>query len=210
MIKKNKTKLILTSVIILLPILAGLMLWSSLPDKVPTHWNAAGEIDGWSSKAFAVFGLPAIMLGVHILCTVITSLDPKNQNISGRMLDIVFWICPVMSVFLSCCTYAAALGKDVNIDTLTPAFIGVVLIALGIYLPKCQPNYTIGIKLPWTLHDENNWKATHRFAGPVWVIGGILSTAAALFNLKIVFFVILLLVVLIPTIYSYLFYRKNS
>ena len=74
MIKNNKGKLILTSVVILIPILIGLILWDKLPDKLPTHWNAAGEIDGWSSKAFAVFGLPAILLGLVIAGGITTAV----------------------------------------------------------------------------------------------------------------------------------------
>jgi len=62
MLKKNKTLVILVSIVTLLPILVGILLWNQLPEQMPTHWNAAGEIDDWSSKAFAVFGLPCIML----------------------------------------------------------------------------------------------------------------------------------------------------
>ena len=68
MIKKHLKFLIMTSFIILLPILAGLLLWDQLPEQIPSHWNTDGEIDGWSSKPFAVFGLPLILLAVHWLC----------------------------------------------------------------------------------------------------------------------------------------------
>ena len=77
MIKKNLKVLIITSIVILLPILAGLILWNQLPEQIPTHWNAAGEIDGWSSKPFAIFGLPAIMLAAQWLCVLGTAADPK-------------------------------------------------------------------------------------------------------------------------------------
>ena len=209
MIKNKTIKLIITSVIIMLPVLAGLILWNQLPDQMPTHWNASGEIDGWSSKGFAVFGFPSILLGAHLLCMMVTYADPKKQNISARMLNLVLCICPVMSILLSALTYAAALGKEIDVNTLAPVLIGIIFIVVGMYLPKCQHNYTVGIKLPWTLHDEDNWKATHRFAGPVWVAGGVLIILSALLSFMWLMVVILLLIVTIPSIYSYLYYKKH-
>ena len=77
MIKKNLKTLIVTSVVILLPILAGVILWNQLPNPMPTHWNASGEIDGWSSKPFAIFGLPLILLAAQWLSVLGTAADPK-------------------------------------------------------------------------------------------------------------------------------------
>ncbi|MBR6585488.1 MAG: DUF1648 domain-containing protein [Firmicutes bacterium] len=209
MLSKNKKKLILTSIVIILPVLIGLVLWNQLPDQVPTHWNANGEIDGWSSKYFAVFIMPLIMLSVHILCKTVTTMDPKNKNITSKPLNLVFWICPVMSIFAGCCTYAAALGIEVNMNTLAPAIIGIIFILIGNYLPKCQQNYTVGIKVPWTLHDENNWNATHRFAGPVWMAGGVSLTILGIFGLELLFAAVLLIIAILPMIYSYLYYKKH-
>ena len=101
MMKKNWKVLIVTSLMILLPILAGIILWNQLPERVPTHWNAAGEIDGWSSKGFAVFGLPLSLLGVQWLCVLGTLADPKKANHAEKILHLVFWIIPLLSVFMS-------------------------------------------------------------------------------------------------------------
>ncbi|MGN0573860.1 MAG: DUF1648 domain-containing protein, partial [Acutalibacteraceae bacterium] len=73
MIKKNKIKIIITSLLTVLPIAAGLILWNRLPEKIPTHFNAAGEPDGTSGKAFAVFGIPLFLLAVHLFCVFMTS-----------------------------------------------------------------------------------------------------------------------------------------
>ena len=70
MIKKNLKVLIITSIIILLPILAGVFLWDQLPEQIPAHWNASGEVDGWSSKPFTVFGMPLILLAFQWLCVL--------------------------------------------------------------------------------------------------------------------------------------------
>ena len=209
MLSKNKGKLILTSIIILLPILAGLILWKKLPDQMPVHWNSAGEIDGWSHKWFVVFALPFFMLAIHWICVVITCLDPKNKSITNKMFDFVLWIIPVMSILVCFLSYVAGMGIKVSVDIIVPVFIGLMFVVIGSYIPKCQPNYTIGIKVPWTLHNENNWNATHRFAGPVWVIGGIVLIATGFFGLNMIYFIILMAIGVIPVVYSYLYYRKN-
>ena len=75
MIKKNWKTLLVASVVLLLPILAGIILWNQLPEQMPTHWNADGEVDSWSSKPFAVFGLPLLMLAIYWVCVLGTSAD---------------------------------------------------------------------------------------------------------------------------------------
>ena len=92
MIKKRLKLLIITSVVILLPILAGILLWNQLPEQLPIHWNAAGEVDGWSSKPAAVFGLPLLMLVVQWVCVFATLADPKKKNHSEKVLALVFWL----------------------------------------------------------------------------------------------------------------------
>jgi len=194
---------------ILLPILAGVILWNQLPDRIPSHWNAAGEIDGWSSKPFAVFGFPLILLAAQWLCVLGTCADPKKQNHPDKILHLVFWIVPVISVLLHTVTYAVALGYGVRMEMVMPVFIGLVLAIVGNYLPKCKQNYTIGIKIPWTLNSEENWNKTHRFAGRIWVIGGIVIMLTGFFGGFWIFFGIVLLMVVAPFVYSYVLYRKG-
>ncbi|MBE6986984.1 MAG: SdpI family protein [Ruminococcaceae bacterium] len=209
MIRKNLKVLILTSVIILLPILAGVILWNQLPEQIPSHWNAAGEIDGWSSKPFAIFGLPLILLAMHWLCVAGTFADPKRNNHSGKILHLVLWIIPVLNAVLSVLTYAAAMGKDVQMEVVMPVFIGLVLAIVGNYLPKCKQNYTIGIKIPWTLNSEENWNKTHRFAGRLWVVCGLVIMLTGFFGGFWIFLGVVLLMVLAPFVYSYMLHRKG-
>ena len=209
MIKKNWKVLVITSVITLLPILAGLILWNQLPEQMPTHWNAAGEVDGWSSKPFAVFGLPLILLAAQWLCTLGVGADPKKNNHPEKILHLVLWIIPVLSVVLFAITYAVALGKEVRMEVVMPVFIGILFAIIGNYLPKCKQNYTIGIKIPWTLNSEENWNRTHRFAGRLWVICGIAIMLTGFFGGFWVFLPIVLLMVIVPCIYSYVLNRKG-
>ncbi len=209
MIKKNWKTLVITTVIILLPIVAGLLLWNALPERIPSHWNVAGEIDGWSSKPFAVFGMPLLMLAFQWLCVLGTGADPKKNNHPEKILHLVLWIIPVLNIVLSAITYAVALGKEVRMEVIMPVLIGLVLAIVGNYLPKCKQNYTIGIKIPWTLNSEENWNRTHRFAGRLWLVCGIVIMLTGFLGGFWIFFGIVLVMVLAPFIYSYLLHRKG-
>ena len=209
MIKRNLKVLIISSIVTLLPIVAGLILWNQLPEQIPTHWNASGEIDGWSSKPFAVFGLPLIMVAAQWLCMLGTSADPKKENHPAKVLHLVLWIIPVLSVALNTMTYMAALGKEVRIEVIMPILIGLILAIVGNYMPKCKQNYTIGIKIPWTLNSEENWNRTHLFAGWLWTFCGIALMLTGIIGGFWIFLFVVLLMVFAPILYSYLLFRKG-
>ena len=209
MIKKNLKVLIITSLVILLPILAGVILWNQLPEQIPTHWNAAGEVDGWSSKAFGVFGLPLMMLAFQWICVLGTGADPKKANHSEKILHLVLWIIPVISIVLNTIVYMVALGQSVRVEVIMPVFIGLVFTIVGNYMPKCKQNYTIGIKIPWTLNSEENWNKTHRFAGWLWTICGLVIMLTGFFGGFWIFFAVVLVMVFAPMLYSYLLHRKG-
>ena len=209
MIKKNWKLLLITSLMLLVPIAMGLILWNKLPDQIPTHWNTAGEVDGWSSKPFAVFFLPGLLLAIQWLCVLATAADPKKQNHPGKVLHLVFWFVPILGIILSTLTYLAALGKEIRTEVIMPIFLGLVFTIIGNYLPKCKQNYTIGIKIPWTLNNEENWSKTHRFAGWIWTIGGIVMMLSAFFGTVWILAGVGLIMVLAPVIYSYILHRKG-
>ncbi len=209
MIKKNLKILILTSIVILLPIIAGIILWGKLPEQLPIHWNISGEVDKWCSKAFAVIAMPLLMLAIHWICLAITFSDPKNQGNSGKILHIAFWIIPVISLALSAFTYSSAMGNAMKIELFTSLILGFLFIVTGNYMPKCRQSYTVGIKLPWTLHSEENWNKTHRAAGVVWVLAGIVTIIAGFFSLIPLMIAALATAAIYPVIYSYILYRKG-
>ena len=212
MIKKNKRKLLISSIVILLPVIAGLLLWDRLPEKMATHWGFNGAVDGFSSKPFAVFAMPLITLAVHWICVIVTAVDPKNRNQTQKAVSLIFWVCPLVSLFMGAAIYAAALETDFSVNTVLPLFIGLIFVVIGNYLPKCKQNYTVGIKVPWALENEENWNATHRFGGKVWVIGGVLLMLCVFLPKAVmyyIFFVIVMLLPIIPTIYSYMYYRRH-
>lgn len=210
MIKKNLKTLLITSLIILLPIVAGLVLWDKLPEKIPIHFNAEGVADGFGGKALVVFGMPLFMLAVHWVCTFVTTLDPKSKNITTKNMNLVLWIIPALSVFVSGIIYSFALGHELDINTIFPIFFGIFFIVIGNYMPKCKQNYSIGVKVPWALDSEENWNYTHRLAGRTWVIGGIITIALSFLNSVWIFMAITIIMVIIPVVGSYLFHKKEN
>ena len=210
MIKKHKILFLITALINLLPIPAGLLLWNKLPETIATHWNAEGVADGFSSKSIAVFVLPLFLFAIHIICVAVTSADPKNKGVESKPLMLMFWICPVLSLLVSSMTYATALGYAIKVEIIAPVFMGVLFLVIGNYMPKCKQNYTMGIKIPWTLNDEENWNKTHRFAGIVWVIGAVIILATAFLGSVAIFLSVTIIMAIAPMVYSYCYYKKNN
>ena len=210
MIKRNVKTLILTSMVLFIPMVIGLILWNRLPEQVPSHWDIHGNIDGWSSKAFAVFAIPALLLMLHWLCIIASTMDPKHQNYSDKMFKVVLWICPVIGLILCTLVYGIALGYPLNVEIILPLLFGLMFLIIGNLLPKCRQTYTLGIKLPWTYASEENWNKTHRFGGKVWVIGGILIMASAFLGSFWLLICVMVVMVAAPTLYSYLYYCKHE
>lgn len=206
--KENRMKIIITSLITLAPILIGVLFWDRLPDQIATHFGQGNVPDGWSSKPMAVFGLPLILVALHLFCIFITLNDPKKKNIGRKILPIIFWMIPIISLLVNSATYGIALGLKIDIELIVSLLLGLLFIIFGNYMSKIRQNYTVGIRLPWTLSSEDNWDKTHRLAGKLWIVGGLL----VLFNifLKWTGFLIgiLLVIVFVPMVYSYALYWK--
>ena len=210
--KKNILKAIISSIVILLPIIFGIIFWDSLPDAITTHFGADGTPDGASSKAFAVFGLPLVMLALHWVCVLTTFLTNRKNGQSDKVYTLLFFIMPMLSIFVATLIYATAFNYDLHLGSILCVIFGLMFVLMGNYMPKITRNRTMGIKLKWTLASEANWAATHRVAGRVWFFGGFVIMLGAFLPLDALMIVALpatLLLVLIPTVYSYVFYRKQ-
>ncbi len=205
MLKENKKTLIIASIVTLLPVLIGICCWSRLPDTIATHFGTNNQADGFSSKPVAVFGLPLLCLAVLWAGAVVTANDPRKQNISPKMFTLGLWIAPIVSLIAAAVMYPVNLGYAVDISYVGGLAMGLLLIFVGNYAPKARQNYTIGIKLPWTLANEENWNRTHRFAGYLWIVCGILLVVLSLFRVQQPSLMIALIAVtvLLPFGYSF-------
>ena len=210
MIKQNKLKTVISTIIILLPILVGVILWDKLPEKLATHFGVDNAADGWSSKPFAVFALPLIMAALHLFCLVITSLDPKYKNIGKKPLGMVFWIIPSVTLVVMSLTYAIGLGIKIEVGFVVLLLMGVLFIVMGNIMPKAKQNFTFGLRLSWTLNDEDNWNKTHRLAGFCMVIAGVVTLLTAFLQNPFIFFPVIAAALVIPIVYSYIHYKKHN
>ena len=215
-VKKYRTTIIITTLITLLPILFGLIVWNRLPEQIATHWGANGQADGYSGKAFAVFGIPCILAVLQLFVSFITLNDPKRRNIHKKPLTLTFWIIPVMSVIVNGITYAAALGMEIEVGIIISILVGILLIALGNYMPKLQQNYTIGIRVPWTLNSTENWNRTHRLGGKTFILGGFLLIITGFlgsmmgdYGTLAAIIVIVLICSGVPAVYSFWLFKRG-
>lgn len=203
--KKNKKALIIAGILTLLPILIGLYYWDRLPDPMAIHFSFNGTPDGYGSKPLAVFGLPVLLLALEALGIFAISYDPKKKNISPKISSFIIWLIPAISLVVSFLMYSCNLGYKTDITKYCGLLIGILLIVSGNYLPKARQNYTVGIRIPWTLANEENWNRTHRLGGYLFVIGGFLITILSLLG-KLsfpAFIIIVLVITLVPILYSW-------
>ena len=211
MLKKYKKTLLITSAVILLPIAVGFIYWDRLPDPMATHFGMNNEADGFTGKAFAVFGLPLLMLAVQWISAFVTMHDPRRQNISGKLFTMILWLIPVITLVGSAYLYVYNLGHRPNMAVFSRLLLGIVFLVVGNYLPKIRQNYSIGIKVPWTLADEDNWNRTHRLAGALWMGCGLCLCILALTGNESLFWTLVPIVIAtaVPVIYSFLQYRSG-
>ena len=209
--KMNKKLLTVTSTVTLFPILWGLIIWSQLPNQISIHFNAAGQANNFQSKALAVFGLPFFLLLVHLFVIFMIGRDLKNRTMNEKMVKVIYWLIPIVSLIVSYLIYSKALGSTTNPSVFVSVLLGFIFVIMGNYMPKLKVNHTVGIRLPWTLQNEDNWHKTHRLAGKLWVLGGLilLLEAGLQFALSYVLVLVILAIVLIPVMYSYQLSRKD-
>ena len=204
--------LIITSCIILLQTVVGAALWDRLPERIATHFGMNGEPNGWSSKTFTVFGMPLVLLALHWVCIAL-SCSPNHmmKNAHSKLRYVMLFILPATTLLVMVVCYGYALGERLNVTRVSLIFVGLVFAITGNYLPKIRRNYTTGIKLPWTMADDENWNKTHRMAAPIWVVCGLLIVVMGLIGESTwIAPAAIIAAVLLPTAYSFALYLKKK
>ncbi len=211
MLRRNKGVLIASSIVILLPMLIGIFGGTLLPEEFAVHWGFNGRADGFGNASI-FFILPLILLAIHWLCIIFTAVVDKNAEQNKKITGIMFWIIPALSLVSSGMIVSGALGHTANAFALVCLLLGVMFLVIGNYLPKTTRSRTMGIKIKWAQANEENWRATHRFGGKVYVVIGFLCFLCMPLSMGVlpfIFFGIVLVGVLLPVIYSYRFYKKQ-
>ena len=216
----NNKKLVLFYVLLLIgiPFIYAAYLYPSLPEIIPTHFNIKGEADGFGGKDSIYLG-PSIMgvvsLFTYFILTYIKKIDPKR---SEQMEDGLFQKFGFFTVLfltaLSMVILYTTTHQGISIEKLLFPMMGLAFAGMGLYMPKIKQNYFAGFKLPWTLDNEDNWNATHKIAGKVWLYGGVIQFFAGLVFSSVasfvIFFIAMVVMVLVPTIYSYRMFKNGN
>ena len=216
----NNKKMVLFYVLILIgiPFIYAAYLYPSLPEIIPTHFNIKGEADGFGSKDSIYLG-PSIMgiasLFTYFFLTYIKKIDPKRseQMEDGLFQKFGFFTVLFLTALSMVILYATS-HQGISIEKLLFPMMGLAFAGIGLYMPKLKQNYFAGFKLPWTLDNVDNWNATHKIAGKVWLYGGVIQFFAGLVFSSVasfvIFFIAMVVMVLVPTIYSYRMFKNGN
>lgn len=203
---KNKINLILT----FLPLIITSVLFSSLPEKIPMHYNFSGELNRWGSK-YEAFIMPIIIIVLSLVFALAKSAKNKFSSEKSYITiisGVLFTFNVLDYIFLYTCFYPRSFGNN----NLIYSVISLCFIFLGNFFPKLKQNSFIGIRVPWTLENETVWYKTHRFSGFLWVIGCSIMLILCLFTpssvSSIVFIIGVAVITIIPCIYAYIIYKK--
>lgn len=207
----SKKLIVLSSLVTLSPIILGLILYQYLPEKIPTHFDLTGQADGFSTKLEGVMALPLIILGIHLITLFIGTKKPIITQ-KGSALYLFYWLLPSLCLGVQTGILLTSVGF-VNRNLFNPiAGLACLLIVLGLLTPYLKQNPIMGIRLPWTLADEDNWAKTHRFTGRIWLVGGSFLFGLSYFKADVqnVVMVVLGAMLVVPIVYSYLLNRAEK
>jgi len=203
---------IISLLIIMISFIIGISFYSLLPDKVASHWNAKGEVDGYMSKFGGLFLMPVISLVLLLLFIIIPKIDPLKHNIEKfrKYFDGFIVLMMLFLFYLYILTILWNIGVRFNFVHLLVPIFSIFFYYCGILIQKAQRNWFIGIRTPWTLSNEEVWNKTHKIGGKLFKIAGIISLIGILLPEYALFFVICPVIIasLFPVIYSYFAYQK--
>jgi len=210
----NRTSLIISLALIAAAVLAGILLWNRLPDPMPAHWNAAGEIDGYMSKFWGIFLTPIIAIVLTGFFMLIPSVDPLKNNIAqfrgafnGFVVGFVAYLLFVYALIL-----AAALGYQFNMTAMLLPAIGLLFIGIGYMMRQARRNFFIGIRTPWTLSSETVWDKTHQLGSKLFMLAGGVTVASAFLGENGLWLMMaaVLAAAFAPIVYSYILWRREN
>ncbi|WP_062551815.1 SdpI family protein [Peptoniphilus phoceensis] len=211
---KNKFRFRKSSIISIIAsfailVIFNLLFYNKMPAELPTHWDFRGQADDYSSKFDAMVLTHGFLVVMNIFMCFMLDNDPRNKKQKNFLMTLSKLAMPAIMLVVYTITVMVGLGRDVNVSVIIPVFVGLLFIAIGNYLPKTRRNYTMGIKLPWTLNSDENWRRTHRLGGICFVIIGLCLILSVFLKSEIVFLVPLFLGAIIPAVYSYYLYTKG-
>ena len=208
----TKLSLTISFVLIAIAAIAGFLLTNQLPDPMPSHWNAAGEVDGYMSKAWGIWMMPIFTFVITLILAFVPSIDPLKANIEQFRSFYNFFIVGfvIYMMYVYGLTLAAALGAQFNMTYMMLPVMGLLFIALSFLIQNAKRNFFIGIRTPWTLSSDEVWDKTHALGAKAFRIGGFTAMLSILFGEPgfWLFMAATLLSAFVPVVYSYILWRR--
>lgn len=209
--KINMKILIITSVVCLLPIILGMLVYSELPEQVAIHWGIDNNPDGYFSKIAFVFGMPIMMLALQIFCCIVSDISDKNPEANKKAVTVYKWIIPILTVILYIITIMVALGSNLDIRKIVMIILGIIFIVSGNYMPKLRADYFMNMKAFWVKNrDEKLVNKAARITGYMLIISGFLCITSILFKPSVSVIVIILSILATILIYLYVFCKSRK
>jgi uncharacterized membrane protein len=207
----KKTVIYLT---IILSFVVGLYSYYLMPEKMASHWNTQGQVDGYVSRNFGVFFFPCFLLFLALLLLFVPKIDPLKKNIEKFKDDYEMFVLmfTVFLFYVYVLTLLWNMGEVFNMNmVLMPAF-AILFYYIGILLEKTKRNYFIGIKTPWTLASDKVWDKTHKLGGKLFKTAGFLALISIFFSQHAFFFVLIPIIVfsLYLFIFSYFEFKGEN
>ena len=206
----KRSKIIILGIIIL-SFAVGIYFYPQMPEKVASHWNAQGEVDGYMSKFWGLFLMPIISIGLLFLFILILEIDPLKENIKKfrKYFDGFVLLIIVFLFYIYLLTVFWNIGMRFDMGQLIIPALGVLLYCAGLLIENSKRNWFIGIRTPWTLSNEKVWDKTHRIGGKLFKVTGIIAFFGIFLPKYAIFFVIIpvISVVIYTIIYSYFEYE---
>jgi len=211
----TKFSYVAVALIIIASLAAACYVYPLLPEKVASHWNIAGEVDGYMGKFWGVFLLPIISALFAGLFFVLPKIDPLRKNIDGfrREYNLFFVSVVLFLVYMYILTLIWNLGVLFEMGRFVTFGIGFLFILMGYILPRTKRNWFLGIRTPWSLSSDTVWQKTHAVGGKLFIVTGIAAVISSLAFPEQSLFVIVgfaVVSVLWLFVYSYLTYRKEA
>ena len=196
-------------------VIASAVVYSKLPERVPTHWGVSGQPDEWSDRVWGAWMIPLFLVGMWALTRVLPMIDPRGANYAkfGNAFEAIIASVMLFMLGLHIIMLRSALGYPVAMQRVMPIGVGVLLVVIGNLLPRARSNWFVGIRTPWTLSSDRVWERTHRFGGRVFVVAGILIVVSSLVWVEaahIVLFCIVTVSAIAVLVYSYLDWRREQ
>lgn len=212
---QSTTAEVLLIALLLAPFVYLALICNQLPALVTSHYDLRGNADGSMRKEILAGVLGGLSLFLYLLLRFLPGFDPKGRLQGANYQKLRFVITGMVALIVGWAWYRAAHPAAPQSSlTILFALIGLLLAGVGNYITTVKPNWFVGIRTPWTLESETVWRRTHRLGGRLMVAGGLLSVVLALTLPRPYLFgavlTVVLIAVLIPVVFSYVYFRQEK